>query len=123
MEGSCLLFHAIHSPFYGGISKDNKLFSGFKNLYKKIRETRKTWVYSWIAFCRTENASRKQTKTKVCKDSSLRPEASTKNAVQEFQLRIRIDIWLSWTLIRSPETVKMTKSHEKLLSLRRFGMF
>jgi hypothetical protein len=36
-----LLLHAIHSPFYWRILKKNVLFSGFKNPYKKIRETRK----------------------------------------------------------------------------------
>jgi hypothetical protein len=33
--------HAIHSPFYWRILKKTRLYSGFKNAYKKIRETRK----------------------------------------------------------------------------------
>ncbi len=40
-EDSSLLLHAIHSSFYLADLKKNILFSGFKNPYKKIRETRK----------------------------------------------------------------------------------
>jgi hypothetical protein len=36
-----LSLHAIHSPFYWWIVKKTILFSGFKNPYKIIRETRK----------------------------------------------------------------------------------
>jgi hypothetical protein len=36
-----LLLHAIHSPFHWRISKKTILFSGFRNPFKKIRETRK----------------------------------------------------------------------------------
>jgi hypothetical protein len=36
-----LLLHAIHSSFYRWILKKTILHSGFANLYKKIRETRK----------------------------------------------------------------------------------
>ncbi len=38
---SDLLLHAIHSPFYWEKVKKNILFFGFRNPYKKIRETRK----------------------------------------------------------------------------------
>jgi hypothetical protein len=40
-KDSSLLLHAIHSPFYWRILKKTILFSGLKNPYKKIRETRK----------------------------------------------------------------------------------
>jgi hypothetical protein len=40
-KGSCLFLHAIHSPFYWRILKENKLFSGFKNLYSKSAEQEK----------------------------------------------------------------------------------
>ncbi len=40
-KDSNLLLHAIHSLFYWRILKKTKLFSGFQNPYKKIRETRK----------------------------------------------------------------------------------
>jgi hypothetical protein len=36
-----ILSHAIHSPFYWRILKKSILFFGFKNPFKKIRETRK----------------------------------------------------------------------------------
>jgi hypothetical protein len=38
---SSLLLNAIHSLFYWRILKKTILYSGFKNLYEKIRETRK----------------------------------------------------------------------------------
>jgi hypothetical protein len=38
---SSLVLHAIHSPFYWRIIKKTRLYSGFKNPYKKNRETRK----------------------------------------------------------------------------------
>jgi hypothetical protein len=41
-KGSCLLPHAIHSPFYWLDFKENHiLVTGFKNPYQKIRQTRK----------------------------------------------------------------------------------
>jgi hypothetical protein len=39
-KGSSLLFHALHSLIYWRILKTTILFSGFKNPYKKIYETR-----------------------------------------------------------------------------------
>jgi hypothetical protein len=43
------LLHAIHSPFYLWILKKTILFSGFKNPYKKIRETRKLEsIHRWL---------------------------------------------------------------------------
>jgi hypothetical protein len=49
-KDSSLLLHATHSPFYGRILKKTKLFSGFKNPYKKLGRNKKTRVYSLIAF-------------------------------------------------------------------------
>jgi hypothetical protein len=40
-KDSSLLLHAIHSHFYWQVLKKTMLFSGFKNPFKKIRETRK----------------------------------------------------------------------------------
>ncbi len=40
-KGSSLLLHAVHSSLYWQILKKPILFSGLKNPYKKIRETRK----------------------------------------------------------------------------------
>jgi hypothetical protein len=53
-KDSSLLLHAIHSPFYWPILKKIRLFSGFKNRYKKNPRNKKTQVYLWIAFCRGE---------------------------------------------------------------------
>ncbi len=48
-EDSGLLLHAIHSSFF---LKKTRLFSGFKNPYKKIREKEGS-IHEY--FCRTEN--------------------------------------------------------------------
>ncbi len=69
-----------------GGSQKTILFSGLKILTKKNPRDKKTWVYSWIAFCRTEMRVGKQAKNQVWEDSSLCPEISTKNAVPEFHL-------------------------------------
>ncbi len=53
-KGSSLLLHTIHSPFYWRMLKLTILFSGLKNPYKENPRNNKTWVYSWIEFCRTE---------------------------------------------------------------------
>jgi hypothetical protein len=37
-KDSSLLLHAIHSLSTGGFLKKTRLYSGFKNTYKKIRE-------------------------------------------------------------------------------------
>ncbi len=50
----------------------------------------------WNGKMRVEN----QTKTLVWEDSSLCPETLTKNAVQEFHLRI--EMWQIWSLIFVP---------------------
>ncbi len=53
-KDSSLLLHAIaiHSPFNCRILRKIIPFSIFYNPYKNPRN-KKTWVYSWIAFCRT----------------------------------------------------------------------
>ncbi len=61
-----LLLHAIHSSLYWRILKKIILFSGIKILTENPRNE-KTWVYTWIAFCRTEKKGRKPDK-----NSSLR---------------------------------------------------
>ncbi len=57
-KNSSLLLHALHSPFYWRVLKKTILFSGYKNPYKNPRD-KKTRVYSWIGFWRTENEGRK----------------------------------------------------------------
>ncbi len=44
-KNSSLLLHAIHNPLYWQILKKPILFSGFKNPYKKIRETRNSSLF------------------------------------------------------------------------------
>jgi hypothetical protein len=82
------LLHAILSSFYWRILKKTILFSGFKNLYKKIRETRKLKSTPEKHFVeRKENEGRNQTN----KNSILRildSETSNKNGVQEFLIRM-----------------------------------
>ena len=41
IKDSSLFLHDIYSPFYWRILKKTKFFSGFKNPFQKIRETRK----------------------------------------------------------------------------------
>jgi hypothetical protein len=77
-KNSSLLLHAIHSPFYWRILKKTILFFGFKNT-KKIRETRKLEYIHEKHFVEQKNEGRKP-------DSSLCPETSTRNAVQEYDL-------------------------------------
>ncbi len=47
------LTYVILSLLHSRILKKTLLFSSFKNPYKKLRK-KKTQVYSWTAFCRTE---------------------------------------------------------------------
>jgi hypothetical protein len=67
-NGSSLLLHTIHSPFYGRILKENHTvhWLGLKILLKNPRN-KKTRVYSWIAICKTENEG-----GRADKNSSLR---------------------------------------------------
>jgi hypothetical protein len=60
-----LFLHATHNPFYRRILK--KLFSGFKNPYKKIPETRKLENIHEKHFVERKNEVRKPDK-----NSSLR---------------------------------------------------
>ncbi len=82
-KDSSLLLHAIHSPFYWRILRKTILYSGFKNPYKKNPRNKKNsslFMNSilWNGKMRVEH----QTKTQVREDSSLCPETSTTNAVQ-----------------------------------------
>ncbi len=56
------------------------LYSGFQNLYKKIREIRKLVYNSRIAFCIKESEK--------AQDYAQKPQQKIKNTVQEFHLRI-----------------------------------
>ncbi len=80
------MLHAIHSPMYWLILKKTILFSGLKNPDKKICERRKLESIHGYHFVERKNEDRK--------DSSLCPETSTKNAVQEFHLCWGGDEWL-----------------------------
>jgi hypothetical protein len=53
-KDSSLLLHAISSPFYWRNLWKTILFSGFKKSLQKNLRTKKTRVYSLIAFCRAE---------------------------------------------------------------------
>jgi hypothetical protein len=66
-KDSSLLLNAIHSHFYWKILKKTMLFSGFKNLSKKIRETRKLESIHELHFVKQKDEGRKQDK-----NSSLR---------------------------------------------------
>ncbi len=81
-----LLLYAIHSPFYWWILKKTKHYSGFNNLYQKIRETRKLESIHECYFIERQKRVENQTKTWVWEDLSLWPGILTKNAVQEFHL-------------------------------------
>ncbi len=61
-------------------------------LTKKNPRNKKTQVYSWITFIELKMRVENQTKTRVWEDSSLCPETSTKNAVQEFHLGVKVEI-------------------------------
>ncbi len=66
-KDSSPLLHAIHSPLYWRIVKKIIFFSGFKNPYKKIRETRKLESIHEKHFVEWKNEDRKPHK-----NSSLR---------------------------------------------------
>jgi hypothetical protein len=70
--------------------------AGFKNPYKK----KKTQVYSRIAFCKTKNVGKNQTKLKSQKTRVYAQKTSTKNAIQEFHLlrkQINLSSPATWT--------------------------
>ncbi len=65
--------------------KENHTLCGFNNIpYKKIRQTRKLESDHEEHFVERKNEDRKPDKNSSLPDSSLRPETSTKNALQEF---------------------------------------
>jgi hypothetical protein len=82
-----LLLHAIHSPFYRRILKETILLSDLKNLYKKIRETRKLEYIHEQHLVERKNAGRKPNKNSSHRRLKFMPRTSTKNAIQEFHLR------------------------------------
>ncbi len=89
-------------PSTGGFERKPYFFGFSKSLPKNPRN-KKTRVYSWIAFCRKEKWHLKPNKTRVFSDSSLCPETSTTNSVQEFHLSIRLTYVLyfsGWKLDR-----------------------
>ncbi len=49
-----LLLHAIQSLSIGRFLKKTRLYSAFKNTYKKNQRNKKARVWSWIASCRKE---------------------------------------------------------------------
>ncbi len=81
-KDSSILLYAIHSPFYWRI---------WKKIHVLLILTKKSTkqgsrFYSWRAFFLTKMRIENQTKDWVWVDSSLCPETSTKNAVQESHL-------------------------------------
>jgi hypothetical protein len=52
------LLHAIHSPFYRQILKKPILYSGFRNLHRKIHETRKLVSVQEYHFLEQKNVCR-----------------------------------------------------------------
>ncbi len=85
-KDSSLSLHPILSPFYWRILRKTILYSCFNIPYKKIRETRKLESVHKEHVSNGKARVESQTKTRVREDSSLCPETSTKNGVQEFHL-------------------------------------
>jgi hypothetical protein len=73
------------ADFYSFLKKI-RLYSGFKNTYKKIRETRKLESNCELHLVEGKVEGRKPDKDSSLRISSLCPETLTKNAVQEFPL-------------------------------------
>ncbi len=80
LKDSSVLLHAIHSPFHSRILLKTIRYSGFKNPHKEIRETRN--LESILEKLFVDEGR------KLDKGSSLCPETSTKNAIQEFHFRM-----------------------------------
>ncbi len=80
---------APKGPFLWGLKK-TILYSTLvlKNPYKKSAKQENSGLFMNSILCRTENRGENKTKTGVREDPILCPENSTKNAVQEFHLRI-----------------------------------
>ncbi len=82
-------------------------------------QNKKTRIYSWIAFCRNGKMwVENQTKTRLWEDSSLSPETSTKNAVQEFHLwfpwSMPFDLWPFRSLVLMPSNKLLSCSLQRL---------
>ncbi len=75
----------IHSPFYWRIVKEPKLFSGFKNPFKRFRTRKLEYIHAQH-FAERYNEGRKPDKKSSLRDPSFCPEASTKYAIKEFLL-------------------------------------
>ncbi len=86
-KDSSLLLHAFHSLSTGGFLKKTRLYSGFKNTYKKSAKPKNSSLFVKSILWEEKMWVENQTKTRVWEDSSLCPESSTKNAVQGFHLR------------------------------------
>jgi hypothetical protein len=84
---SSLLLHAIHRPDFWWILKKTRLFSGFKNPDKKIREIRKLESIHEERFVGLENEGRKPDKNSSQKRIEFMARKLDKNAAQEFPLR------------------------------------
>ncbi len=81
-------------PSTGGFKRKPYSSLGFKNPYKKIHETRKLESIHEQHFEAWKSEGRNQIKTRVSEDSSLCPETPTKNADQEFHLRVIVTLTL-----------------------------
>ncbi len=86
-KDSSLLLHAIPSPFYWRILQKTILYSGFINPYKKYTKQENSSLFMNSILQKRKVRVENQTKTRVWEDSSLCPQPSTKNAIQEFHLR------------------------------------
>jgi len=96
-KDSSLLLHVIHSPFYCRILKKTIRYSGFKNTYKKIPETRELESIHEQHFVERKNEGRKLETRVYAQKTRL------KNAVQEFHLSMhRFD--LKWHLSSCPRS-------------------
>jgi hypothetical protein len=84
-KDSRLLIYAIHRPFYWRILKKTILYSGLKNTYKKIRETRKLDTINESPFVEWKNEGRKleSDKTPVYAQKS-RLKMPFKNSISGF---------------------------------------
>jgi hypothetical protein len=80
------MLSAVPSSLLLVVLKKTILFFGFKNLYKKIRETKKLESIHEYHFVERENKGRKLDKNSSLLRLECMPETSTKNAVPEFQL-------------------------------------
>ncbi len=110
-----LLLHAFHSPLFLRILKKPILLSGFNNPYK-TPQNKKTRVYSRKSFCRTEKWGQKTRQELKSEKASLCPEASTKNAVQEFYL------WISERTVYNPSIYILWKMEFSVIGGSRLSL-